>query len=398
MAAGILMGTALAVYVGERGTPFAVGMVLTAYFLGLTVFAPVWGTIADVTGRRRGVLVLTGILATGAILPLAVTDGVWVPIGLRFLYAVFAGGFPPVMLSIMSARGGDVGRGRAIGFYNSSRAGGFTSGQLAAGALLGLFTPAGVAGAIALASLISTLTLAFLLDPTPSPERQPTLADITREIRHRLLPAADDRAHLHSHGLRFLYIALALRNMTVLGVSSLLAPYLLYDVGVSTALMGIILAINPAGQTVFMYLFGRIADTAGRKPLIVFGMAGSGVFALVAAAATVPGSLTLRAGAAAASLILLGAAYSAMTTGALAFIGDVVPIAREGEMMGLRSTAKGVGGVLGPPLIGGVATYTGYETAFALASLLALAAAGLAWSGLTESRPEGVGSGSLADD
>jgi MFS family permease len=392
MASGILMGTALAVYVGERGTPFAVSMVLAAYFLGLTVFAPVWGAIADVTGRRRAVLVLTGILATAAIVPLAFTDGVWLPIGLRWLYAVFAAGYPPVMLSIMSVRGGDAGRGRSIGFYNSARASGFTAGQLAAGALLGALAPAGVAAAIALASLASTLAAVLVFDPTPAPEEPPTLAELAGEIRRRLLPAREDRAHLQDHGLGWLYVALAIRNMTVLGVSSLTAPYLLSNVGVTTAVMGLVLAINPAGQTVFMYLFGRVADTAGRKPLIVAGMVGSGAYALLMASATLPATVPVRALVAGGALVVLGAGYSAMTTGALAFIGDVVPAVREGEMMGLRSTAKGVGGVLGPPLIGSVATYTSYETAFALASLLAVAAAGLAAASLTESRPADAGS------
>lgn len=391
MASGILMGTALAVYIGERGTPFAVSMVLAAYFLGLTVFAPVWGAIADVTGRQRAVLVLTGTLATAAIVPLAFTDGVWLPIGLRWLYAVFAAGYPPVMLSIMSVRGGDSDRGRSIGFYNSTRASGFTVGQLAAGALIGALAPPGVAAAIALASLASTLAAIFVFDPTPSPAEPPTVEELAGEIRRRLLPAPEDRAHLTDHGLGWLYVALAIRNMTVLGVSSLLAPYLLSNVGVTTAVMGIILAINPAGQIVFMYLFGRIADTAGRKPLIVAGMVGSGAFALLMAGATLPGTLLARAVAAGGSLVLLGASFSSMTTGALAFIGDVVPTVREGEMMGLRSTAKGVGGVVGPPLIGSVATGTNYETAFALASLLAFAAAGLAAVSLTESRPADAG-------
>jgi hypothetical protein len=76
-----------------------------------------------------------------------------------------------------------------------------------------------------------------------------------------------------------------------------------------------------------------------------------------------------------------------MTTGAIAFIGDVAPTSRESELMGLRSTAKGVGGVVGPPIFGVVATVTDITTAFALGSALAFAAAGVAALGLTESVP-----------
>lgn len=396
---GILMGTGMAVLVGDAGgSAFAVSMVLTAYMVGMTVFAPVWGAIADVTGRRRAVVVVTGLLATLAVLPLAAVgevgpsfsvasltvDGVWVPIGFRGLYAVFAVGFIPVMLSIVSARGGAEGRGRSLGFFNSARAVGFSGGQLAVGTLLGLLAPSSLYLVIAGVSLVSAVTAVFVVDPTPTPDEQPTAGDVVREVRRRLLPAVGEREHLRTNGLRWLYVALALRNMTVLGVMSLMPVYLTGPVGVTTAVMGVLLAINPTAQVLFMYLFGRVADRAGRTPLIVAGVAGSGVFALVVALVPLPGSTFVRLLVAGAAFVTIAAAFSAMTTGALAFIGDVAPPERESELMGLRSTAKGVGGILGPPLVGTVATATSMQVAFAAGSVLALGAAGLAAVGLTE--------------
>jgi len=77
---GILMGTGMAVLVDRAGgSEFAVSMVLTSFFLGMTVFAPVWGAVADVTGRRRAVMVGTGALATLAAVPLSFVGGVWGP-------------------------------------------------------------------------------------------------------------------------------------------------------------------------------------------------------------------------------------------------------------------------------------------------------------------------------
>jgi MFS family permease len=103
-----------------------------------------------------------------------------------------------------------------------------------------------------------------------------------------------------------------------------------------------------------------------------------------------------------------------MTTGAIAFIGDVAdelresaarqsesdgvaPAERESELMGLRSTAKGVGGVLGPPLFGVVATVASYETAFLGGSVLAFAATALVGGRLVESRTD-AGRAVAADD
>jgi MFS family permease len=404
-AAGILMGTGLAFYVGEAGgSASLVGAVTTAYFLGMMLFSPFWGAVADVTGRRRAVMVVTGLAATAAVLPLLVVpgldttvtlgplsfSGVYLPIGTRALYAVFAVGFSPVMLAVASEKGGEEGRGKSLGFYNSARAVGFTGGQLAVGLLLGLLAPTGLYLVIAVVSLVSTVAAAFVTDPTPTPDERPTAGTVLGEVRRRLLPAAEDRKHLQTNGLRWLYVALALRNTTVIGVMGLMPVYLPARLGLTEFQMGALLAINPAAQAVFMLVFGRIADRAGRKPLIVGGMVGSGAFAVIAGAAALVPSTLGRLLLGCFAFVVIAAAFSAMTTGALAFIGDVAPPERESELMGLRSTAKGVGGVVGPLVLGGLATLTSYEMSFAVGSALALVAAGMTYVALTESRPGSV--------
>jgi MFS family permease len=411
---GVLMGTAMAVYVGREGSPLAVSAVATAYFAGLMLASPVWGALADVTGRRRTVMVVTGTLATLAAAPLAIADGVWVPVGLRGLYAVFAAGFAPVALTIASERGGADGRGRSLGTFNSARSGGFAGGQFVAGLLLGAVARPELYLVVAGLSALSTVAAAFLVDPTDGgPETdgdssddapQQTRTELLREVRHRLFPSAGERGHFRVKGLRWLYVALAVRNMTVLGVMALMAPYLVDVVGVAEPVMGALLAVNHGTQVGAMYLLGVAADRIGRKPLIVAGMAGSGGFAVLAATATVPttgagllgvagpawlGTGLARVAVAGGALFVLGVSFSAMTTGAVAFIGDVAPAGRESELMGLRSTAKGLGGVVGPTLVGGMATLAGYPAAFAVASTLAFAAAGLAGLALVESRPTG---------
>jgi MFS family permease len=398
-ASGILMGTGLAYYVGQSGaSDLAVGLVATAYYVGMMLFAPVWGAVADVTGRHRAVLAVTGGAATLAVVPLFVAEGTWAPIGLRGLYAVFAAGFPPVMLAIASARGGDAGRGRSLGFFNSARASGISGGQVAAGVLLGALAPAGLYAAVAVGSLVSTLAVVFVSPgPVSDGADDPTVGAVLAEVRRRLLPAVEDRSHLRRNGLRWLYVALALRNATVLGVMALLPVYLPTTLGFSELTMGVFLGLNPASQIVFMYLFGRVADTSGRKSLITLGVAGSAAFALVVAGASLLAG-PARLLATASAFLIIAASYSAMTTGALAFIGDVAPPRRESELMGLRSTAKGVGGVVGPVLFGGVATLAGYEATFAAGSVLAVGATVLAAAALTESRPDRAGVAVPGDD
>ena len=397
---GMLMGTSLGFTIGANGgSDLAVGLVSTAYFVGLMCFAPVWGAIADVTGRRKAVLVGTSAAATLAIAPLVVVRDPWLSIGVRALYATFAAGFMPIMLAVSSERGGGSGRGRALGFFNSARAVGLSGGQFAAGVLLGLLLPSALFAVVVGFSLLSTVTAAFVetRQESSGPADRVDVETVTAEVRRRLLPAVGDRTHLRRHGLRWLYVALALRNATVLGVLALMPVYLPDTLGLSEFEMGTLLALNPAGQAVFMYVFGRIADDTGRKGLVV-GVAGSAAFAVVVAAAAVPASPDARFAVAAAAFVLIAASFSAMTTGALAFIGDVAPTGRESELMGLRSTAKGVGGVVGPALVGVLAGAFGYEAAFVAASLLACVATALVAGLLGESRPAARRDASVGDD
>lgn len=402
----------MAVYVGRAGTPFAVSAVLAVVFVGMTLFSPVWGALADATGRRRAVVVASGLLSTLAALPLTIVgaagpsvtlpvgtlDGVWIPIGLRGLYASLSAGFVPVMLSIVSARGGDDGRGQSVGFFESARGVGNSAGELTAGALLGLVAPPSLYLVVAGLSLGSTLAVVVVTDPTPAPDRTASARELVGDVRQRLVPSAGDQAYLRRNGLRWLYVALAMRVVTVLGTMSLMPVFLTGPVGLSEFAMGLLLAISPACKTVCSYLFGRVADAVGRKPLVAGGMVGGGLFPIVAVLSPVADDPTLRAGVVAAAMVINAVGLSAMRVGALAFVGDVAPADRKSELMGLRSTAMGVGGAVGIPLFGAAATLAGTRTAFAAGSLFAFAAAGVAAVGLVEPASDDDSASGLAAD
>ncbi|MFC4360387.1 MFS transporter [Halobium salinum] len=384
--APILMGTAMAVYIGRRGgSPLAVSLVLALYFFGLMTFAPVWGALADVTGRRRDVLLAVSALGAIAALPLVVVDGIWLPLTARTVYAAFAAGYLPVMLAVVSERGGAEARGRSVGFFSSAQAVGFTFGQLFAGVLLGLLAAPELFGVVAAASGVVLLAALVVEDPNPDRHRRVAPGELAGEVKRRLFPSAAGREHLYTNGLMWLYAATLLRNMTVLGTTSLLPVYIVTDLGLSEFLMGALLAVNPAGQIATMYLVGEYADRLGRKPFITLGMAGSGAFAAAMAAAALVPSAIGRAVVVAVGMALLAVAFSGTRVGAVSFIGDVAPENRESELIGFRSTARGFGGMVGPALFGLASTVTSIELTYAVGSLLAFAAAVLTQVALVES-------------
>lgn len=133
-----------------------------------------------------------------------------------------------------------------------------------------------------------------------------------------------------------------------------------------------------------MYVFGRSSDTLGRKRFITFGMVGSGLFAVIAALAPLLNSSFSRAAVVGIAFVTLAVTFSAMRTGSIAFVGDISPDERESELMGLLSTAKGIGALVGPPLLGVVATITSFQAAFAGGSVLAFVGAALVGVTLVE--------------
>ena len=385
VACGSLFGTAVTVYLGREGSPFTVSLAYAVFSFGLLVFAPVWGAIADITGRRHAVLTGTALLSAVAIVPLAFRVSVPLQIACRGLFAVFTAGFQSTILTVVSESGGETGRGRSVGFYNSARSVGSISGRLFVGYFIGVLVPTDLYLVVVVLGLAGAVLTAFLHDPTSGMDATLTAPRLVSEIRRRLVPRGASRVLFRQKGLGWLYVGIALRNMTEKGFISVVPMYLISDVGLSEVTMGAVLAVSPAVRTVSMYAFGRLSDITGRKNLIVGGLGGSGVQVLVAAAALAPAATVLRVGVSGAAFVIHALTYSALTVGTIAFVGDVAPVDRESELMGLRSTARGVGGVVGPLVVGVLATWFDYATAFACVSLLAFAAAGLVAATLTES-------------
>ncbi|WP_207592644.1 MFS transporter [Halomontanus rarus] len=383
--AGALFGTSVAYYIGLEGSPFLVSLAFAVFSLGLLVFAPVWGAIADITGRRKAVVVGTSLGTVLAVAPLTAANPVWLEIASRGLFAVFVAGFQSTMLTIVSESGGDHGRGRAIGFYSSAESVGDIVGQLLVGYLLGVLFPNQLYLVIVVVGIVSTTLVLLITDPTPEPDEPATVARFRDEFRRRFAPRSVRNGFPDGHGLGWLYVGLFLRNMTQKGVSAVLPVYLTQTVGLTEFLMGVVLAVSPTIRTVAMYGFGRLSDAIGRKHLIVLGIGGAAGQALVLVGATIPTALPARVGLSALAFVVHAVTFSALTIGTIAFISDVAPLDRESELIGLRSTARGAGGVVGPLAVGALATVTDYPTSFVVISVVSIVATVLVATRVTES-------------
>jgi MFS family permease len=124
---------------------------------------------------------------------------------------------------------------------------------------------------------------------------------------------------------------------------------------------------------------GKLADTVGRIPVMVFGSLVCFVCGFFYPwAATVSGFLLLR--------LLHGFSTGFKPTATAAFIGDIIPLAKRGEAMGLLGVAGSLGMAAGPALGSRLTAATSLNTLFYFSSGLALLSL-LVQGTLTETLP-----------
>lgn len=369
----------LQLYLKSLGaSPFEIALLESVFWLGLFVMSPLWGALSDASGRRK-VFLTTSILAAGLIIPFYwYMDTVTAVLALRFGFAIVAAAFPPVALAAMSTQTDVAERGKDLAPYFSSRAIGFLIGWGASGFmvdLLGFQQSFQLFGGIAVLGFI----IALIIKGVDTPESV-TAQEVWQNAKQRWLPRRTDEA-LRERGLHYLYFAVFLRKAAIIGTFSLIAVYATDILGFSASFLGIVLALNPLSQILFLDFFGGLTDKVGRKKVFLFGLV---------ATIPIPFLLTVAYAAPVFALVylLVGFSFAALVEGSAAFIGDVAPDHRQGEFMGFRKSAQGLAGFLGPITAGLIATVYGYQAMFYVLGGLTILATLVAWLGIEESLDE----------
>jgi len=150
--------------------------------------------------------------------------------------------------------------------------------------------------------------------------------------------------------------------------------------GVSLPMLGVVVAAWPAARLVGEPVFGRIADNAPRRTMMVIGLFAAAFFAVAPLFV-----VDLGVGALILTRIGAGLAASAYDPAARGYLVDANPPERQGETFGLYGAAQ-MGGLMLGPAIGGVAAgLTGNPTTpFWLAGIFVFVAGVLVWARVKE--------------
>ena len=146
------------------------------------------------------------------------------------------------------------------------------------------------------------------------------------------------------------------------GVVIPILPFYAKSYGASATVLGVLLTSYAAMQFFFAPVWGRISDRFGRRPVMLFTIAGTGLALLALGLA--PSLAWLFAAR------ILGGAFGANISVATAYIADLAGPEERTKWMGLIGAAFGVGFVLGPA-IGGILAPLGYHVPMLVAAALA---------------------------
>lgn len=338
----------------------AAGAVISAFALARLIGAPGSGVLVDKLGSRP--VYLTGLtIVAVATFFVAFAQAYWHILALRFI-----AGFGSTMFTL-SAQALIVRvthpsiRGRANALYATGFLLGNIFGPIVGAALsfLGYRAPFAIYGiAVALAAL-----LVWALTKNPK-SRQP-------------LPPQKPPMQLHEawkHSTYRAMIAAAFANGFVnMGARVAILPLFaasIFDYGAAAS--GLALTAFAVGTAVALQFSGKLADTYGRRPLVLAGMVVSGGFTAVLGFTTSFWPLIIVS-------VLAGIGGGLMGPAIQASLADIIGNERSGgKVLSTYQMAQDAGQILAPVMLGWVAQVAGFSTAFALCGAL-LAATTVFW-------------------
>jgi MFS family permease len=348
-----LVAPALPLFAREFGVgKAAAGAVVGAFALMRLAMAPFVGRLVNAAGERLLLATGIGIVAVSSVLA-GLSQSYWQLLVLRG-----AGGVGSIMFSVSAAS--------LLVRVTPSHLRGRAQGVWAGSFLIGLVAGPAV-GTVATFSLrlpfflyAGTLVVAGLvgLGGLRHSELAARQADRSEPLALRL--ALRQRAYLAALGAAFA------GAFALVGARSAMVPlYVREQLGLSSGWVYATFLIVSLVSGVLLLPSGKVADTIGRRPVIVVGLVfGAVAFLVLPTIAAVTGLVI--------ATILIGVAAASDSVAPGAVMGDVVA-GRGGTVVAVFQMAGDLGAVLGPVVTGWVADRAGYSPAFVVCAAVCAA-------------------------
>ncbi|MBI2964084.1 MAG: MFS transporter [Deltaproteobacteria bacterium] len=353
-----IISPVLPLYAREFGVSYGgAGLLVSSFAAGRLAFDYAGGALADRWSPRALTTAGALITALSAFLCAGATSFSWLVV-----YRVIEGiGSAFYVITIMALFARSVGAeqmGKAMGFYQSMVLLGVSFGPTIGGVVAELWGLRAPFYAMALFGLVVAALSWGLVTREAYPPHE----------RHAVRPPLSAVAR-HVAGRSFVYVLLLTFLVFALraGMRSNLIPLFGGERGgLSESAIGLVLSASAFANFAVLWHAGALLDRRGRQrvalptlaatALFCFGFAGSAGFANL---------LLMSAG--------LGAALGYLAPAPAAMVADLTPREMLGAVIGVYRMAGDVGLLLGPVALGALASSYGFEVAFVVAGLCAVA-------------------------
>jgi MFS transporter, DHA1 family, multidrug resistance protein len=335
------------------------GIVASVNFLAAAIFSPIWGGIADRTGRKAMVVRSCTAVALFTAL-MGIVQNVWQLFAARALMGIFSG-FSAAAIALVGTQVPEESLGFSLGWMTTGQLVGGLCGPLFGGLLADRLHDYRqvfyVTSLFALAAAsVCILFVRERFQPSEAPQRRaPFLASLHEVAIHpRLAP---------------MFLVVLLAQVVAFGVQPVVPLFVRDLVGnapwLATA-AGLAFAVTGLADLIASPFLGKRSDRIGYRRVLLISLCGVAGF-------TIPQAFVHGIGAFIALRFGVGLFLGGVLPTANALIGRIFSIQRRGQVYGITSSATFLGMFSGPLLGGAIAARFGFEAVFLTIGLMALA-------------------------
>ena len=340
------------------------GIAYGVTYFAAAIVSPLWGRLADRTGRKL-TLVRSSFGITFVMILLALVQNVWQLVAMRFVAGIL-GGYAAAANILVATQAPRSKSGWALGTLASGIMAGGLVGPLVGGAIQPII---GIRGSFFVASAM--IFIAFLLTVTLIKEekRSPVqrAANAPRESAWAMIP---DKTVIWA--MLFTAFLLMVANMSIEPILTLYVGQLVDNPDRVSLISGVVLSASALGSVLAASRVGKLGDRIGARTVVMGGLAIGSLLLIPQAFVTNEWQLIgLR--------FLMGVALAGLLPSITSVIRLNVPNAIVGLMLGYATSAQFAGQVAGPLVGGFVGGHLGMEWVFLGTSVLMMFGALVNW-------------------
>ncbi len=338
------------------------GVIASVNFLAAAIFSPIWGGIADRTGRKA--MVVRSCIAISVFTAImGLVQNVWQLFAARACMGIFSG-FSAAAIAMVGTQVPEETLGFSLGWMTTGQLIGGLCGPLFGGFLAdrlhdyrevfyvtSLFALAG--------ALVCILFVHERFRPDKAARRSSFFAGLRELATHPQLAP--------------MFVVVLLAQVVAFGVQPIVALFVRELVGnvawLATA-AGLAFAVTGLADLLASPFLGKRSDRIGYRRVLLISLFGVAAF-------TIPQAFAHSIGAFIALRFGVGLFLGGVLPTANALIGRIFPVERRGQVFGITSSATFLGMFSGPLLGGMIAARFGFEAVFLTIGSMALA--NLAW-------------------